>query len=220
MKFKTLVFSTAVMVVFMTTAAFSQTRVNVRLRAGAGTATLAGTIRGEKYVDYVVSAGELTSLHVKLTRRSGEFPYFNVITNDNAEAIAVDAREVTEWRGKLPSAGKYVIRVYLAKAARLAKRSASFRIKIETYQAVTESNDSPVGKTVYYVCEPNAELRADFTTPPQPEVRIRFGTQDLTLPLVPSGSGSKYERSGTTFWIKGKEAILESNVLNSTCKEK
>jgi hypothetical protein len=43
-------------------------------------------------------------------------------------AIADDAREVESWKGVLPEDGVYVVRVYMAKADRLARRSSTFKI--------------------------------------------------------------------------------------------
>lgn len=72
-----------------------------------------------------------------------------------------------------------------------------------------------------YICEGGTELSAEFYNIGEPKrVRIKYGTQDFTLPLVRSGSGSKYTEDRTTFWIKGKDATLVSQVLNSECKQK
>lgn len=70
--------------------------------------------------------------------------------------------------------------------------------------------------TVTYDCE-GAALRADFSAG---KVRIRYGTQDVTLNQVQSGSGANYEGNDVKFSTKGKEAMLESPVLSATCKEK
>lgn len=70
--------------------------------------------------------------------------------------------------------------------------------------------------TVTYNCD-GANLRADFSAG---KVRLRYGTQDVTLNQVQSGSGANYEGKDMKFSTQGKEAMLESPVLSATCKEK
>ena len=111
----------------------AQTKVTVRFKAGTSSGTYNGSLRGNRYVDYVLKATEGQNLTVRLTRRTGETPYFNILRVADGEAIADDAREATEWTGNLPETREYIVRVYVAKAARLANRSSAYRIafKIE-----------------------------------------------------------------------------------------
>lgn len=108
----------------------AQLTVNVKFARGRSAATYNGTIKGDRYVDYRIDAKEGQTMSVKLTRRSGEPPYFNVLKSGSEVAIADDAREVTEWTGQLPSSDTYVVRVYVAKAARLAGRTSNFRMTV------------------------------------------------------------------------------------------
>lgn len=194
----------------------AQSTVNVRFRAGASSATLNGSVRGDRYVDYAVGASEGQTMSVKLTKRTGTDVYFNVLRKGSEVAIADDAREVMNWNGKLDSTGTYVIRVYMPKSARLANRASTFRLTV----SVTGRGGASMGsRTVYYNCE-SANLRADFMDGNPKTVRLRYGTQDINLPLEPSASGSKYEFNNQMFWVKGRTATLESKVLNATCTQK
>ena len=196
-------------------AAAAQSTVNVRFRAGTSSATYNGTVRGDGYVDYALSASGGQTMSVTLTRTSGADVYFNVLRKGSEVAIADDAREVTSWSGTLDSTDTYVVRVYMPKSSRLAKRTAGFRVKI----GVTGSAASSAGgKTVYYDCD-GAKLQADFKNGTPPTVRLRFGTQDIELPREESASGEKYEFNNQLFWVKGRNATLESKVLNADCRQ-
>ena len=209
-------FATSLLVSLCCLTVSAQSVVNVKFAKGKTSATYNGTIKGGRYVDYKLNASEGQTMTVALTRRSGEPPYFNVLKGGSEVAIADDAREVTKWSGQLSSSDTYVIRVYVAKAARLAGRTSNFRLTV----SVTDSNNmnSEGSRTVQYDCGQGVTLTADFTPGPPPQVRIRYGTQDINLPLEPSGSGSKYEFNNQMFWVKGDEARLESKVLNADCK--
>lgn len=196
----------------------AQSKVNVSFRQGAASGTYNGLVKGDGYVDYEVRANVSQTMSVKLTRRSGDSPYFNILLNGSEEAIAENARQVTSWKGELPSSGVYTIRVYMAKAGRLARRTSNFRI---TFTVTNNVSSSSVGgaRTVYYDCE-GSQLRADFKPGSPATVRLRFGTQDFELPLEPSASGSKYEYSNQMFWVKGNTATLESKVYIAQCTAK
>jgi len=58
----------------------------------------------------------------------------------------------------------------------------------------------PNGQTVMARFEPRDEF-----------VRVRFAGRDLRLPHVISGSGTRYSDGETTFWNKGRSALVEAN---------
>lgn len=192
-----------------------QSRVNVSFRQGTTSGTYRGSIKGERFVDYVLRGNAGQTMTIKLTRRSGEYPYFNVLSDGSDVAIADNAREVTSWSGELPATGTYAVRVYMAKAGRLAGRTSNFGISFSIRNS-SSSNSGTRVKTVYYDCD-GSQLRADFKPGPPPTVRLRYGTQDFELPLEPSASGSKYEFNNQMFWVKGNMATLESKVYNARC---
>lgn len=203
--------------IFSSIAVSGQSMVNVRFRAGANSGTYNGSIKGARYVDYLVQAHKHQRMTIKLTKSSGEPPYLNVLRKGSEVAIADDAREVTGWSGYIQDTGTYAIRVFIAKAGRLANRTSNFRISITITDGARSGGSASTSKTVYYDCD-SSRLRADFKEENVPVVRIRFGTQDITLPLEPSEIGSKYEFNNQMFWVIGDTATLESKVYNSTCK--
>lgn len=106
----------------------AQSKVDVRFQKGKTIGYYNGSIRGEKYIDYVMRAKGGQTLRVVLTKRSGSPTYFNVLRPGSDVAIADDARESQSWKGELPVDGNYVVRVYLAKADRLANRAGAFKV--------------------------------------------------------------------------------------------
>ena len=106
-----------------------QTKVNVRFARGKTTGSYTGSIRGQRYTDYVLRAKGGQTLRVVLTKRSGAPVYFNVLPSGSDVAIADDARQSTSWRGVLPNDGTYVVRVYMEKADRQNNRSSSFNVR-------------------------------------------------------------------------------------------
>jgi len=109
-------------------AANAQTKVNVRFSPGKTIGYYNGSVRGARYIDYVMRAKGGQTLRVVLTKRSGAPTYFNVLPAGSEVAIADDARESQSWKGVLQSDGSYVVRVYLAKADRLANRTGAFKV--------------------------------------------------------------------------------------------
>lgn len=108
--------------------ASAQSKVNVRFKAGTTMGYYNGSVKGAKYIDYVMVAKAGQTLRVQLQKRSGSPTYFNVLRSGSEVAIADDAREVESWKGVLAENGSYVVRVYLAKADRLANRTGSYKV--------------------------------------------------------------------------------------------
>jgi len=51
-------------------------------------------------------------------------------------------------------------------------------------------------------------------------VVLELPTRVVTLPHVVSASGARYSNGSATFWNKGREATLELNGRNQTCRER
>jgi hypothetical protein len=106
----------------------AQSQVNVRFAAGKTTGYYNGSIRGAKYIDYVMRAKGGQTLRVVFTKRSGAPVYFNVLRSGSEVAISDEARQSQSFRGELPEDGTYVVRVYMEKADRLNNKTSSYRI--------------------------------------------------------------------------------------------
>ena len=122
----------AVIVLVSVSATFAQTkRINVKFRKGTTSGTYANTVTGYGSADFYVSAKGGQEMSAKLTS-SNRFLYFLVIRDPkNAEAIADDARDATNWTGELPEDGNYIVRVFLVRAeARRNKTPVKFSLRI------------------------------------------------------------------------------------------
>jgi hypothetical protein len=109
-------------------AAGAQTKVKVRFKPGTTTGNYSGSIRGERYLDYLIVAKRGQVLLVRLKQKAGARAYFNVQRSGSPAAISEEARETESWKGVLPEDGTYVIRVYMAKADRLSRKKSSFQV--------------------------------------------------------------------------------------------
>lgn len=107
-------------------------KVNVNFKPGTSGGAYNNTVTGYGTVDFYVKAKAGQTMSVKLTSPN-TFLYFNVLSGSgDGEAIADNAREVTEWSGQLPADGTYVIRVYLVRAeARRNKRAVGFSVRLD-----------------------------------------------------------------------------------------
>lgn len=103
----------------------------IQFARGASSATRKGSVRGDASRDYVIRASQGQTLSVNLNSQS-TFVYFNVLDHGTMTALEGDPRpmEVTQWAGKLPKTGDYVIRVYLNRAATRRGTSANYTLKV------------------------------------------------------------------------------------------
>jgi membrane-bound inhibitor of C-type lysozyme len=64
------------------------------------------------------------------------------------------------------------------------------------------------GKWLAFRCPDGRSVLAQFE-PKDEVVGVRFDGRDLRLPHVISGSGARYSDGKTTFWNKGRSALME-----------
>jgi hypothetical protein len=98
----------------------------VRFDAGTSATSIAGQIRGDEGVDYLVRARAGQTLTVSF-KPSNPMAYFNVLPPDSDEALFVgsSAADGSLFMTQLPGDGVYTVRVYLMRAA--ARRSETAR---------------------------------------------------------------------------------------------
>lgn len=115
------------------TAAFSaqqgipQERVN--FKAGASSATLSGSIKGDDAIDYVLGAKAGQTMSVTL-KTSNNANYFNVLPPGSQAAIVIGSTVGHEWTGTLPADGDYTIRVYLMRSAARRNETARYTLSV------------------------------------------------------------------------------------------
>lgn len=115
----------------------------VHFAAGASSATVTGSIKGDAGVDYLLSAAAGQTMTVTL-KTSNSSSYFNVLPPGSQTAIFIGSTSGNEWTGTLPSTGDYTVRVYLmrnaARRGEKAKYSISFAV---TGSAGTATQETP-----------------------------------------------------------------------------
>lgn len=181
-----------------------------------------GTLRGTAFHDFEFSAKANQNLTLTLTSEQNvNFDLLDAATMELIEAEK-SPTQVSDWAGSLPKTGDYVIRVFMLPRSGAKNRKAFYGLAIALSDPPKSENpaSSAVKITADYMCDPNAELHADFLE--NGTARIRFGAQDLMLEQTISGSGARYEnkQEGVLFWIKGREATLESKVLSGVCRQR
>jgi len=102
----------------------------VQFARGASSATMTGTLEGDKTVDYKLRArsGQVMTVRLKTSNASN---YFNVLPpGSQGEAIFVGSSDGNEWSGTLAADGEYTIRVYLMRNAARRNEKADFTLAV------------------------------------------------------------------------------------------
>jgi hypothetical protein len=124
----------------------------IRFAPGASSATVKGSISGDKIVDYKLNANAGQSMSVKL-KTNNESNYFNVLPPGSESAIFIGSTLGNEWTGTLATDGEYTVRVYLMRSAarRNAKASYILTVGITGVPAgAARSSDAKVAGTQYH----------------------------------------------------------------------
>ncbi|MFZ5506480.1 MAG: hypothetical protein ACOY7P_13425 [Pseudomonadota bacterium] len=104
--------------------------IPVRFAKGASSATLTGTLKGDRIVDYRLRARAGQTLSVRL-ETGHTANYFNVLPpGSRDEAIFIGSTQGTEWTGQLPSDGEYTVRVYLMRSAARRNETARYALTV------------------------------------------------------------------------------------------
>jgi uncharacterized protein len=107
------------------------------------------------------------------------------------------------WKAK---DGTYLTASWQAKSVRECVEG-NYRIRISELQALMRL--VPPKGPVFYACDDSfGEVVATFFETDPPTARLERGDKTVTVWLVPSGSGSKFEGQNVEFWTKGKEATV------------
>jgi hypothetical protein len=102
----------------------------VKFAKGSSSATLKGTIKGDRTIDYKLRARAGQTMTVALATRHGA-NYFNVLPpGSNDVAIFVGSTGGNEWTGTLEADGEYTIRVYLMRSAARRNETASYMLTV------------------------------------------------------------------------------------------
>ncbi len=97
---------------------------------GTSSATVKGTIEGDRTVDHTVRARAGQTMSVRLATGHGA-NYFNVLPPGSDDvAIFVGSTGGNAWSGTLPSDGEYRVRVYRMRSAARRNESASYTLTV------------------------------------------------------------------------------------------
>jgi hypothetical protein len=109
--------------------AMADTNTTVRFRAGGESASYSSRIRGDDTARYVIDARRGQNMRVSLSTDNPQ-AYFNVLPPGSREAIFIGTTSGSSYSGKLPETGRYVIEVYLTRAAARRNEVSNFTIDI------------------------------------------------------------------------------------------
>jgi hypothetical protein len=101
----------------------------VRFRPGGDNASYDGRIRGDETARFVIDARGGQVMQVSL-RAGNPQAYFNVTPPGGRAALFVGSNEGNRFSGRLPVTGRYVIEVYLMRAAARRNEVSDFAIDI------------------------------------------------------------------------------------------
>jgi hypothetical protein len=167
----------------------------IQFAKGASSATVKGTIKGDRTVDYTVRARAGQAMTVKLATRNGA-NYFNLLPpGSNDVAIFVGSTGGNEWTGVLPSDGDYTVRVYLMRSAARRNESASYTLTVGVTGGAGQASSS-LGKA------------------PPGDARVKGTPYHATGPLPCSMGSAPAGASQCTFGvIRGKPGNAEVHVM-------
>lgn len=127
----------------------------IKFAKGASSATVKGSIKGDKTIDYALRAKAGQQMAVSL--KSGHSAaYFNVLPpGSKGEAIFIGANEGSDYKGALPADGEYRIRVFLVRAAARRGEKADFTLTVgvtgaPSAQGAATATDAKVKGTPFH----------------------------------------------------------------------
>ncbi len=147
---------------------------------GASSATVKGSLKGDKTIDYKLRAKAGQTMSVTLKTSNG-VNYFNVLPpGSTGEAIFVGSTSGNEWTGALPADGEYTVRVYLMRSAARRNETANYTLTVGiTGSAVAPAalgaapaGDAKVKGTPYHA---TGQVPCSIGSAPQGSAQCDFG---------------------------------------------
>ena len=113
---------------------------------GTSSATVKGSLKGDKIIDYKLQAkpGQVMSVALKTSNGAN---YFNVLPpGSSGEAIFIGSTSGNEWTGALRANGEYTVRVYLMRSAARRSETADYTLTVGiTGSAAANLGVAPTG---------------------------------------------------------------------------
>ncbi|NTW37447.1 MAG: hypothetical protein HGB17_15275, partial [Syntrophobacteraceae bacterium] len=95
----------------------------------ASSATMQGSIAGDRIIDYRLGAKAGQNMSVTL-KTSNTANYFNVIPPGSEAAVFIGSTSGNEWTGTLAADGDHTVRVYLMRSAVRQKEKADYTLSV------------------------------------------------------------------------------------------
>lgn len=170
---------------------------SLQFEKGASSATVQGSLKGDKIIDYKLRAKARQTMNVKLATRHAA-NYFNVLPPGSDDvAIYVGSTSGNEWKAPLPADGLYTIRVYLMRSAARRNETANYTLTVGIDDGASGAQalgaappgDAKVKGTPYHA---TGQLRCSMGSAPQGSAMCAFGVirgkpGNAELHLTPPG---------------------------------
>lgn len=156
-----------IMVFSVASSAQSIETKQITFASGASSATVKGSISGDKSVDYKLRAKTGQTMNVNM-QTSNNANYFNVLPPGSDAAIAIGANLNNKWTGTLPVDGDYTVRVYLMRSAARRNETANYTLTV----GITGSADAKVPGTSYHA---TGMVPCSVGTDPKGSAQCSFG---------------------------------------------
>jgi hypothetical protein len=147
---------------------------------GASSATVKGSLKGDKTIDYKLRAKAGQTMSVTL-KSSNAANYFNVLPSGSKDvAIFVGSTGGNEWTGALPADGEYTIRAYLMRSAARRNEAAHYTLTVGIAGSAASSaglgaapaGDAKVKGTPYHA---TGHVPCSMGSAPQGSAQCDFG---------------------------------------------
>lgn len=152
----------------------------VHFAKGASSATLKGSLKGDKVIDYRLRARAGQTMTVSL-RTGNTANYFNVLPPGSKDvAIFIGSTRGNDWTGKLEADGEYTVRVYLMRSAARRNETAKFTLTIgitgseggAAALGAAPASDAKVPGTPYHA---TGQVRCSMGSAPPGSAQCDFG---------------------------------------------
>jgi membrane-bound inhibitor of C-type lysozyme len=97
----------------------------------------------------------------------------------------------------------------VAKSVNVAGAMGIAALTLALTLSCSQRNVASEQKWLSFRCPDGQTVMAQFHLPEDRVVDVRFGGRDLRLPHVISGSGARYSDGKTTFWNRGRSALVQ-----------
>lgn len=116
----------------------------IHFSPGKSSATVHGSIRGDKSVDYKLTAKSGQTMSVKL-KTSNLSNYFNVLQPGSETALFIGSTSGNDWTGTLTADGEHTARVYLMRSVARQEQKADCILTIGIVDDPIADHDMTLG---------------------------------------------------------------------------